>query len=304
MKGCCISTSIPGKMGQELGQKSGNRCLSPVEQQGIYKYFKEEGVEKIHHQKNDDVHQKNDDVHQKNDEEKAQCKYCKRWKSKANIKRHTNTCKIGKDMKMMRVLNEKENRIRELEARLKEEREKLKEKDKRLKDKEETEQEYLEIIKKVAGKGGNTTYNQKNMFFIMKNYKDAHNYEALIEPELSNTEIKQIEDNTVQAGIYNFIEDRCIKNIDVEKRPFHCVDDSRNKFLLRTEDKWKVDKNANEIIDIARDKIKGLYNTDIERGMDIKNIYANVDKMGEIMDFEKKGRKNIIRELNRQTLVN
>ena len=141
------------------------------------------------------------------------------------------------------------------------------------------------------------------MFFIMNNYKDAHNYEALIEPELSNTEIKQIEDNTVQAGIYNFIEDRCIKNIDVEKRPFHCVDDSRNKYLLYTGDRWKIDKNAADIIDTARDKVKMVYDTEIVRGQKMSEIDERLDKIGELFDFEKKGRKKIVHELNKQTLV-
>ena len=83
----------------------------------------------------------------------------------------------------------------------------------------------------------------------------------------------------------------------------HCVDDSRNKYLLYTGNKWKIDKNANIIINKAREKVEKAYDTKIIRGMNKGEMYKIVDTIGNLTDFDKKGRKRIIKELNKNTLV-
>ena len=73
------------------------------------------------------------------------------------------------------------------------------------KEKDELEQEYLDFMKKVAMKtGNNITYNnnQKNMFFIMNNYTSAHNYETLMNPELSTNEKLKITGGSILTGNY------------------------------------------------------------------------------------------------------
>jgi len=81
------------------------------------------------------------------------------------------------------------------------------------------------------------------------------------------------------------------------------VDDSRNKYLLYTEDKWKIDKNANIIINKAREKVEKVYDTEIIRGMNKVEMYKILDTIGNLTDFDKIGRKRIIKELNKNTLV-
>ena len=141
------------------------------------------------------------------------------------------------------------------------------------------------------------------MYFIMNNYTEAHNYETLIEPKLTYQEIKKIENSSVHTGVYNFIEDRCIRDVAVENRPFHCVDDSRNKYLLYTGDEWRIDKNANNIIDCATSKIKELYDLEVKRGDSRAVRDSKVDKIGEMLDFEKLGKKKVLRALNKKTLL-
>ena len=84
----------------------------------------------------------------------------------------------------------------------------------------------------------NIVYNDNkknvNMFYIINNYTEANNFEALMNPYLSPNETKYIQAKGVVSGGYQLLHDRCISGIDVDKRPFHCVDNSRNKYMLRT----------------------------------------------------------------------
>ena len=159
---------------------------------------------------------------------------------------------------------------------------------------------------KDTAKKNNITYNDNksiNMFFIMKNYKDAKNYEALMNPALTTNEIKQIKGSSVRAGVYNLINNRCIEGLEIEERPFHCVDYSRNKYLLRISDDWKIDKNANKIINEAINKVREIYDTKIERGYSMEKTSRNYKNITDLLDLETKGRKRILKELNKKTLL-
>ena len=291
LDGRCPQLKTLDSSGQKSGQKSRKRSLSPEDKVGLYKYFDEESDENSDSPKSESFSQDLEKNSPKSEKEGKECEYCGKMISfKRNYKRHLKRCKKKKEEDIRTKLKAQEEKIKKLEEKLKA--------------KEEVEEEYFDLLKKVAKKGGNSvTYNQKNMYFIMNNYKSAHNYETLMEPELSDTEIKKIKGSSVQAGVFNFLEGRCIEGVDMNKRPFHCVDDSRNKYLLYTGDKWKIDKNASDIIDTARDKVKAVYDTDIKRGQRMSEIHRKLDTLDELFTFEKKGRKKILRELNKKTMI-
>ena len=231
----------------------------------------------------------------KGEKNSPSCIYCKKViHAKKYLKHHYKTCKQKLKHDMEQIITEQKRRIMELE--------KIKE------EKDELEKEYFEFMKEMAIKNNtNIVYNDNkrcvNMYFIMNNYTEAHNMEKLMSPEISQTETKMIKGSSVRAGVFNFIKHRCIDNVDLENRPFHCVDESRNKYLLYTGDTWKIDKNGDNIIGSAIDKIKGIYDTNITRGDSKRSMEKKLQNISDLLDLEKTGRKKIMKELNKMTLI-
>ena len=86
------------------------------------------------------------------------------------------------------------------------------------------------------------------MFCTINNYRTAKNYSDLMEPELTSSEIECIQEQGPLLGSSSLLKTRCIDGFKIEERPFHCVDEPRNKYVVRVSDSWRVDKNAEEII--------------------------------------------------------
>ena len=219
---------------------------------------------------------------------KIVCEYCKKTLSaKKHLTRHLQTCK-----------EKQKHMIQELQDQLKKVQE----------EKEEIEQEYIEFMKETASKNaGNIIYNDNkravNMFYVFNNFKEPRNFGELMSPELSDKETKYILDTGPTTGSYRLLTDRCITGIDVEDRPFHCVDESRNKYLLRIDNDWKVDKDASMIIEEAISKVRTAYDVNVKRTDSKKVIERKLKHLGDLFDFEKTGRKKVLRELNQTALL-
>lgn len=97
------------------------------------------------------------------------------------------------------------------------------------------------------------------MYHITNNFTKAFNYEDLMDPDITEEERDNFLKKTVALACYEFLKGRCIDNIALEKRPFHCVDDARLKFLLRIDDKWIVDRKGEELLKRLIDKIKEVF---------------------------------------------
>ena len=240
------------------------------------------------------------------------CKYCgKSLCNRKSLKRHFKTCKEkAKDDIQQHEQNEKKKLLQNLklkESVLEAKEQEIKELRKIKEEKEKIEEEYFKFMKQVALKGStNITYNdnkQKNMYFIMNNYKSAYDFKELMDPEISAAETRSIKRKGPTNGSYYLLSKRCITDIDVENRPFHCVDNSRNKYLLYTENDWKIDPNANKIIQTAVDKVSKLYDTDITRQDTIKSRDHKLVNISKLIDLEKVGKKRILRELNKNTSI-
>jgi len=227
------------------------------------------------------------------------CCYCNKIiKFKNHLKRHYDTCKE----KIIKEKNEVINKLQKIEKEKDDLKLKCKQEKKDLLEQLETvENEYLELLKKIANGEipSNTTINNNtiNMYYIINNYKDAYNYEDLIKKPLTKEEIEYINENGPTAGCYKVIENRCIKDIELAKRPFHCLDDARSKYMLRVNNNWDIDKKADRILTATYPKIRPLFPyEDVDKQTEINNV-------NKLLDMETKGKHKIINELNKKTLL-
>ena len=142
------------------------------------------------------------------------------------------------------------------------------------------------------------------MYYIINKYKNAKNYEDLMEPPLTQEEKTYVIDNGATSGCYNLLINRCINNIALSDRPFHCVDASRSKYLLRVNDDWDIDNGGSKILREVYPKIKGVYETDKRiDDMDSEEMSEYIKGASEMIELEKKGKKRIMKELNKKALL-
>ena len=223
------------------------------------------------------------------------CSICNISISKSNYSKHYKRCykKHIEKVELEKIIIEKEILVKEKENLQKE--------------RDEIEQQYLEFMKQVALKtNSNIVYNDNksvNMYYIINNYKEANNFDVLMSPDVSAIEKYKIKARSAQAGTYNFLLDRCISDISIDKRPFHCVDNSRNKYLLYTDNSWKVDPDGNRIIIEAIDKVRSVYDTKITRNDSAKVRDKKLKYISDLIDLETTGRKKILKELNKISLI-
>lgn len=252
-----------------------------------------------------------------------QCEYCKKEISaKRNLNRHYKVCKEkrkhDREKQKQDLENEKNDLIKKLEEELsKEKKESLKKEElcqqkeeellKEKTSKEEIEEKYKEILEQIVkGKISNgKVINNINMIYVQNNFKDAHNFEDLMNEPLTQDEIDNILKYGPMAGCLDLITTRCVDNIDAKKRPLHCVDSSRNKYLLKTDDKWKVDDHGKAILKKSFPKIRELYLLDADeiREASHKEILKFNENMMSLYEMEKKGHIKIIKVLNDKVLL-
>jgi hypothetical protein len=122
---------------------------------------------------------------------------------------------------------------------------------------------------------------------------------------LTNEEKDYTDKNGAILGCNNLLVNRCIDDIDINKRPFHCVDESRLKFILRNNDKWEVDSKGEQIMDDAVKLINNNYETTMKDDEFYDNGYAErINKnIAELLKLQTKGRKRIAKELSKKTLL-
>ena len=168
----------------------------------------------------------------------------------SNKSRHYKLCKVKQIKTELQVMfnKEKEELKEELQEKINKEKEEKKELEKNYKD---IQTEYFELIKKISNNeigSNNNNINTYNTCYVINNYKDAYNYDEIMEKSLTDEEKKYLHENGPLCACLNIILTRCIEKLELEKRPFHCVDQSRQKILLRNNNEWNIDNKAQEII--------------------------------------------------------
>lgn len=244
------------------------------------------------------------------------CKYCNKPIShRNNIARHYKTCikykehliKQEKDSIIQQLLDKTKKQAKLLEEKnsiLKQNEKKLKKRDEELEELRNMEKEFLEFMKKVAHTGTKITNNikQVNMYYIIQHYKKAKNYKDIMDVPLTKEETDYVHENGGVYGGYHILFKRCVYGLDIEERPFHCVDDSRNKYMVRTNDTWQIDKKGEQVLE-------GIYPKMLKICAPDPNI-SSVDELDEwkkyndyMVELSNGGEGKILKMLNKITLL-
>ena len=123
--------------------------------------------------------------------------------------------------------------------------------------------ELVQTIKDITPKMGNNTINNNcnnttnNTFnlqlFLNEKCKDAINMSEFIETiEFTDDDL---ENSRLHGGISTLsnVMIKCLKQLDVTKRPLHCTDVKRETLYIKEEDKWEKDENHEKIMDALGD---------------------------------------------------
>ncbi len=241
------------------------------------------------------------------------CEYCNRKINfKKNLHRHLKSCKEKikydievqkKELELAKLTLEQEKLAIQKKQREMEENQRKMEEEKNniLEEKNEMLEKFNNYLLKlweeqtkqpiVNNIQNNIKIDSLNITYIKKNFLDAYNYEDLMDPLLTNNEIKLIENSPIN-GCYELVKSRCIDNIELEKRPIHCVDAARKKYALRTNDEWTLDYNGNKILNGVDNKISWLIkNYDLNnvdhRNKHLKILQGMLSDKYKIMDYLK-----------------
>lgn len=236
------------------------------------------------------------------------CQYCKKKSYKKHIKRHYNICKVKRNidinnnnklimknlMKVKKNAKKKDNKIKKMRR----EKKALK------REKKELEKQFLELMKTITLKSAKSTMttNTYNMYYIINNFKDAYDFNEMMNIPLTESERDELYKLGPNHGCLRYIKNRCIDGISVEKRPIHCVDSARNKYLLRQNNDWIIDDNGKLLIKEAYEKIKNVYLVKLNN-MDAQNIEELNTKMKQLLTIESKGKIKILGMLNNMVLL-
>lgn len=239
------------------------------------------------------------------------CIYCsKEFTHKKNVKRHQEKCKLQHYVKqqkqnehklqvVLEKCNELQQEVAKKEAIIKEKENIQIEKDILSHDLEALKKDYHQLVLQIANDYKKTKNPTVNMFYIMNNFKNAKNFDDLMDPPLTDTEIEELEEiNDVLAGSVELIARRCVDNLCVSERPLHCIDTARNKYLLRNSNKWVVDCHGDKILCKTYKKMYGFYMKNIE-GFNEANIDDVIKNQQQMLKLgARKNQLKIIKDLN------
>ena len=242
------------------------------------------------------------------------CEYCDTvFGYKHHLKYHTTACKIRTNQERENLIKsiqeEKDGIIKRLEEENKEAYKKIEEVTKL---KEKAEENYINELKEfrtgiqtgaITVNNNNTTNNvnieKLNVFYVIKNYKSAHNYEDLMDPPLTEAEITHIQDYGPSAGCERLILNRCVDNIAKEMRPIHCVDASREKFMIKTKGEWELDVDKDDILQPAFKQVR----TQFDISDNNKDIMDKVKNLQLLQKMDTVGGRKTIKNLIKKTLL-
>lgn len=256
------------------------------------------------------------------------CSCCEKVLKKHHQAKHFKTCKLLKskmEMQDARQIMELKNDLmwskKEYEFRLllKDKDYKLLEKDKEnesLKHQLEVKQLKDDLNAKTQIINSNNTNNSHNtkkknsdnksvsFIYIKNNYKDAPVYADIMAKPLTAEERESIRGDDPATACAKLITSRCLTNVDMDKRPFHCLDMARNKFAVRINNNWGVPKWT---IDLGGEHILSCGFEKIREEFPIRKVDENT-KLRNNISLQKMmlpiNRKRILRELCRLGHVN
>ena len=221
------------------------------------------------------------------------CEYCSSvYKSQRSKTKHTNIC------------------LKKKLIELKKENESLKVENKELKEENESLKENSIDITKLALKTqkGNTNINNSSYNIIINQYKDAPNLILPKDLEINESLDKYIESGNPD-GIVSFLDKYYGSKVPPESRSIWCIDATRSKFVLKYNNEWLIDLDANKfreltfypLQDMFYAKQKEIMNSDEitnYTNMENSKLLSSVKFLGGFVD--KKEQMKIIRDLSKK----
>jgi hypothetical protein len=140
-----------------------------------------------------------------------------------------------------------------------------------------------------------------NFNYIKKHYKNPKTIQECLAPPLTEIEKYNITKATPIVGCEYIIKARCITNVDLEERPFHSIDESRDKFAVFSENEnntknW-ITQNGSDITKSFMPIIRGEYEKQYNNPLcDHAKIAEGISYM--YMDGNKKIVKSIAKMTN------
>lgn len=256
------------------------------------------------------------------------CIYCKKIYNRANIARHHSTCKIKKQIDNAFDEKEKEDRYLEnqnelkkllkmnektyknlLKIKEKEIKKLKKEKENEIKtlkmEKSNIETQYSEFVKQIAlnnsTKGGTGIINNTiNMVYVMNNFTKAFDFDETMKKPLTKAERARMLKLGPVYACSDLLLSRCIDNIPIEFRPFHCTDPSRQKFGFYKGQQWKIDCRGEYILEKMYDHMDDVFVKNFKGPIEEKVKYIK-----QLMDIKKKGptRRKILNTVIASTML-
>lgn len=236
------------------------------------------------------------------------CEHCKgQYEYKKTLTKHQKKCRAKELFELKYTLSKELEKERLEKKAIKEQ---MKEQAEKLSQLQEDQNDYYDLLKQISksnpnpnsNSNSNLTSNTVNLHYILNNFTEAFNYEDLMGPTLTVKEKKKLKQLKPLAGTVRIIEERCINNIDFTKRPLHCLDSARSKYVVRTENEWKIDHYAKHILKGATKHMYDIHAIDPTKcDLTLEQI-ANNQQM--LINLESKGSQSkMIKHLGDQVHI-
>ncbi|MBA43162.1 MAG: hypothetical protein CMF62_04025 [Magnetococcales bacterium] len=246
------------------------------------------------------------------------CRYCsKNFFNSSSLKRHYNRCNKKDIIIHKKVLKEKTIKYKDKTTDLKEELDDLKAKYKRLKrlHKRTRNKNVFNINIENMNNMNNTNFNK----FYIDNVAPP-NLEDIVEIEMSDEEIQMLLNYTPEHVIKGILKVKFIKPDSPGESMIVCLDSSRKKYTIRTDNKWMKDLNLEKFRHeffnyINSGYVKILDNADIYEFnyYDMMNNQCNALKLvndksdrtilksvDNLIKFDENYKNNIVKQINEQ----
>jgi hypothetical protein len=165
---------------------------------------------------------------------------------------------MEKELKILRKLGKKETKDKEMFAKITEQLFNL------LKNQEKNNiMNTNNSNNTINSNNGNTTFNFQ---YIEKNFNTAENLEDTIKIEnISEDMYKTCSNKYINEAAKYIFKKLCIDDRDVKKRAIHCLDLSRKKYAVKTENKWLKDCGGSITRSICQPIITDAYEKIIDK---------------------------------------
>jgi hypothetical protein len=161
----------------------------------------------------------------------------------------------------------------------------------------ELSKDYINYMKDISKQPGNNTINSNNttinMNYIINNFTNALNFDDLMSQPLTKLEQQIISKEGPLIGAIKMLEDRCINNIKIPERPFHCVDTARSKYLIRNDDDWWIDNKGEKILGDTFNIVTNEVCGQNKNVTDIHKIIQNNTQLNEMRTKQTKARNHM-----------